>query len=141
MDRREVHQARRLAGSAVGRAPLPPWSRGPQPSNVDEGSYDGHLKLDFIAMPRRRGRQGRRLREGVPELLRSLYRCRTVQRPLPRLSPKTSRLFNLTGLRRVTCQQLRPTLGSLRELALKSFYNTGMKRAPRLAQKGAVGAS
>ena len=49
------------------------------------------------------------------------------------------RLFEFPGAAVVMRQQFRLVLGDIRELALKGFGDTGVKRATWLAQQSAIG--
>ena len=54
-------------------------------------------------------------------------------------APQTGRLFDQPSFGAMTREQFRLVLGNLRELALKSFGDAGVKRASGLTQKSAVG--
>ena len=76
--------------------------------------------------------------KGTLELFNGFDKCRTLQRPLPRFAPETRSLFDQTGLRAVTRQQLRLAFGNLRELAFEGFGDASVKCASGLAQQRAI---
>jgi hypothetical protein len=105
---------------------------------MDQRSYKRNLKFDFF--PAQRGRYGQRcdLGEGLSKLGQSLPERRTIERPLSCSTPKACRFLDLSGLGAVTCQQLRLAFCNLFKLAFERFCDAGVKRAARLAQKGAI---
>ncbi len=96
------------------------------------------MKLDLLAAQRGGGWQDRNLGKRTRELLCGFNQRRALQRALSRTGPQARSLLDLPSLGAVTRQQLRLALGDVSELAFKGFGDTGVKRAPRLAQQGAI---
>src|SRR5262249_36608977 len=109
------------------------------PFDMDERGYERDLKLDLLATQRGRGGQGRDLIESTGGLRDCLNQRRAIERPPSRFAPEKRGLLDQSGFGAVTRQQLRLVLGSLRELGLKGFSDTGVERASRLAQQRAIG--
>jgi hypothetical protein len=106
---------------------------------MHEWRYKRNLKPYLLPAQRRSRGQGRDLGKRTSELLCGFNQRRALQRPLSRFAPEACGLFDQAGLGAVTRQQLRLTLGDIRELALECFGDTGVKRASRLAQQRAIG--
>src|SRR5215471_14220166 len=106
---------------------------------MHEGGYERDLKPNLLASELGSGRQGLDLGKRTSELLCGFNQRRALQRPLSRSAPEARGLLDQAGLGAVTRQQLRLTLGDIRELAPECFGDTSVKRASWLAQQRAIG--
>ncbi len=107
--------------------------------DVDERGKDRDLKLDLFAAQGGRAWQGGDLIECACDLFDGFQQRRTVERSLACLAPQRRGLFNESGLRAMTRQQLRLALDKVSKFALEGLGNPGVKRTPRLAKQRAMG--
>src|SRR5262249_61685326 len=99
----------------------------------DQSAAEFQLRFELQARAQRRIRDLLRFAQREIERADRLDERQAFAGPVGEAQPEMKRLFELPGAAVVMRQQFRLVLGDLRELALKGFGDTGVKRATRLA--------